>query len=188
MRLPTLANKSPQSLLVRFAPTPSSFMGLTADADDSFPEGGKWFWFQRVIGINREFFASCYAGLLIRPLEHFLKWCRPKLHRHPTLSAEKNGKDGARKSISKEKMTKHRESVPHPCAFYLAQGWDAAPLLWGRINKRSPADQSNAQRDSLHGHDEADAGRPLAQCPEEARYSSGRRSTQIVTGEIQPGR
>jgi glycosyltransferase involved in cell wall biosynthesis len=37
-------------------------------------------------------------------LEHFRKWCRPEFHWYPTLSAEKSGKDGARKSTAKAKM------------------------------------------------------------------------------------
>jgi hypothetical protein len=37
-------------------------------------------------------------------LERFRKWCRPKFHWYPTLSAEKSGKDGARKSTVKAKM------------------------------------------------------------------------------------
>ena len=37
-------------------------------------------------------------------LEHFAKLCRPGNRWYPTLSAEKNGKDGARKSIAKGKM------------------------------------------------------------------------------------
>jgi hypothetical protein len=37
-------------------------------------------------------------------LEHFRKCCRPKIHWYPTLSAEKSGKDGARKSTAKAKM------------------------------------------------------------------------------------
>jgi hypothetical protein len=36
--------------------------------------------------------------------QHFRKGCRPEFHRRPTLSAEKSGKDGARKSIAKAKM------------------------------------------------------------------------------------
>jgi hypothetical protein len=34
----------------------------------------------------------------------FSEWCRPKIHWYPTLSAEKSGKDGARKSTAKAKM------------------------------------------------------------------------------------
>src|ERR1035437_6895501 len=37
-------------------------------------------------------------------LEHFRKRCRPEFHCYPTLSAEKNGKDGARRSTAKTKM------------------------------------------------------------------------------------
>jgi hypothetical protein len=43
-------------------------------------------------------------ALAERLLEHFRKLCRPESCWNPTLSAEKNGKDGARKSTAKAKM------------------------------------------------------------------------------------
>jgi len=48
--------------------------------------------------------AAYLAGLATGVPRAFSEWCRPKIHWYPTLSAEKSGKDGARKPTAKAKM------------------------------------------------------------------------------------
>jgi len=45
-----------------------------------------------------------YGSAGTRLIFIFRKWCRPEFHWYPTLSAEKSGQDGARKSTAKAKI------------------------------------------------------------------------------------
>jgi hypothetical protein len=52
--------------------------------------------------------------------ERFWKWSGPGFHWYSTLSAEGNGKDGARKSAGMEKMLQQAAE----------QGWNPGPATW----------------------------------------------------------
>jgi len=58
----------------------------------------------------------------------FRKWCRPKIHWYPTLSAEKSGKDGARKSTANAKMLQGSEAHLYLAAF-MARDPEGTPVV-----------------------------------------------------------
>jgi hypothetical protein len=64
---------------------------------------------------------------------------------------------------------KYRDSVPHPCAFSLAQGWDTTTLFVGRINKvtRGGLKSAYPHPPSTHtplGYGYTNGGRKPASC------------------------